>query len=58
MNQEAFDALRAVINFGRNYPKRSAESCRKHLESSGFSQDAIDAAIQAWMEYETKKEQK
>lgn len=56
MTPNAFNALRAIINFGRMYPKRKAQACREHVLHIGFTKEEVDEAIKFWHEYETEKD--
>lgn len=56
MTDEAYIALRALLNIARNQQIRSLSTLKRIMIQSGYQPEHIAEAISHWQQYEDKKQ--
>ncbi|MGS0980969.1 hypothetical protein [Burkholderia glumae] len=54
MNEEVFNALKALVTVSRNENIRTLKACRERAAQLGHTEPAIDEAIAYWASYERR----
>ncbi|MEK6418466.1 MAG: hypothetical protein V4801_02600 [Burkholderia gladioli] len=52
MNEEVFNALKALVNVSRNENIRTLKACKERALQMGHAEPEIDEAVAYWANYE------